>query len=120
MLQDRWEAYRARLESVPIHLDCAEFYTEDQASQKRTENSHPSYKHTQSSPGTFLVARGGEGGLGNSNFTGNQTALPRFATKGKRGEVVKLELELKTLADVGLVGFPNSGKRCVNFLARIH
>ncbi|EGG00895.1 uncharacterized protein MELLADRAFT_26220, partial [Melampsora larici-populina 98AG31] len=64
----------------------------------------------QDSPGTFLLAKGGEGGMGNSNFIGNQTVLPRFATKGKKGEVYKLELELKTLADVGLVGFPNSGK----------
>jgi GTP-binding protein len=61
----------------------------------------------------FLIAKGGEGGLGNSNFTGNQTTLPRFATRGKKGDVLELELELKTLADIGLVGFPNSGKRHV-------
>ncbi|KAG0148882.1 hypothetical protein CROQUDRAFT_40577 [Cronartium quercuum f. sp. fusiforme G11] len=110
LLQERWEAQRARQESVPIHLDCAELYLEPQASQKHTDASQTSYKHVQDLPCTFLVAKGGEGGMGNSNFIGNQTTLPRFATKGKKGDVVRLELELKTLADIGLVGFPNSGK----------
>lgn len=110
LLQDRWEAHRARHESLPIHLDCASFYEEHQLSKNPTEASHPSYKNVQDVPCTFLIAKGGDGGMGNSNFIGNQTVLPRFATKGKKGEVYRLELELKTLADVGLVGFPNSGK----------
>lgn len=116
LLQDRWETLRARQESLPLQLDCAKLHTEHLNSQIQTRataaDHHPSYKpRAEESLSKVLVAKGGEAGMGNSNFIGNQTVLPRFATKGKRGELIKLELELKTLADVGLVGFPNAGKR---------
>ncbi|GBC00933.1 hypothetical protein RclHR1_04000014 [Rhizophagus clarus] len=58
----------------------------------------------------YVVARGGSGGKGNPHFLTNANRSPKYATKGEEGRVRYLELELKTIADVGLVGLPNAGK----------
>ncbi|GFZ86234.1 GTPase Obg [Rickettsiales bacterium] len=58
----------------------------------------------------FLLAKGGSGGLGNTNFKSSVMKTPRKATKGQPGESLWVNLKLKLLSDVGLIGMPNSGK----------
>ena len=59
---------------------------------------------------TARVAKGGEGGLGNLHFKSSTNRAPRQSTPGGKGEQFRLRLELKVLADVGLLGMPNAGK----------
>jgi GTP-binding protein len=65
----------------------------------------------------YLAAKGGQGGRGNAKFLSNRRRAPAFAEQGEVGEEFYLNLELKLMADVGLVGFPNAGKS--TFISRV-
>lgn len=58
----------------------------------------------------FIILRGGRGGRGNAHFATATRQTPQFSEKGEQGTEIWVELELKLLADVGLIGFPNTGK----------
>lgn len=60
--------------------------------------------------GDFLVLRGGKGGLGNQNFKSSVNRTPEQFTKGEMGEFGTFDIELKLIADAGLIGLPNAGK----------
>lgn len=98
----RYESRRKAMEE-PVQLDL-----DKEEAFERALNAPLGTRHRE--PLGHLVATGGLGGLGNPHFVSADNRSPKFASRGLEGERLTLSLELKLLADIGLVGMPNAGK----------
>jgi GTP-binding protein len=107
--EERRQAYK-RLTAPPLEMD---FDKKPANVELELElNNKGNDKAIDTISEKMLLLKGGQGGYGNPYFTSTLLRTPKFATRGRPGESMRLEFELKTLADVGLVGLPNAGKRC--------
>ncbi|KAF7762237.1 hypothetical protein Agabi119p4_8830 [Agaricus bisporus var. burnettii] len=104
--RERRLAQRRRLDEHPIYLDLDKHA--DSGKSPKAEDAPLGTRQPENLG--HLIAQGGLGGLGNPHFISSINRAPRYATRGHEGDRVTLFLELKLLADVGLVGMPNAGK----------
>lgn len=109
--RDKWLIYPGAL---PKSFSYAEFPALPRPRRSNLAASQPRaplyFDLSKPTPSPVLLAAGAMGGLGNPHFVTKSLPRPKFATKGKSSLSIQLQLELKLLADVGLVGLPNAGK----------
>lgn len=99
-----------KIKAIEIDLeDLPEEVTEEQEYEKVEVFEVDLLNHGQ----RHVICKGGRGGMGNKNFSSSRRQTPRFAQSGEMGEQFDFRLELQTIADIGLVGFPNAGKSTI-------
>src|SRR5712691_8879546 len=98
------------LEADPAITTLLDFHYQRHYTAERGQHGKGSTKHGTSGAQRVMVARGARGGRGNARFVSSTNRAPRRADLGRPGEERWIHLELKLLADVGVIGFPNAGK----------
>jgi GTPase involved in cell partitioning and DNA repair len=104
----RWMLYPGMSSSEMKRVELPPLPTRDRVFKLPKDTIHLDL--SRPTPQPILLAVGGLGGLGNPHFVSRGTPKPMFATRGENAMTMEIELELKLLADVGLVGLPNAGK----------